>query len=94
MRLTVWIPREHTLELNYMWLPTFIGMNTELKKEIEKEIAPTVEGKDINDDLLIEVDAHIIKILLNKFPIDGLAAYLSALTYVNDDPKRDEQGSD
>ena len=93
MRLTVWIPEEGTLELNYMWLPTFIGMNTVLKKEIEEHIAPYVVDKEFSDKLQLALDSTIVDFILSKYPIEGLREYLQALRNI-DDTKRDEQSQD
>jgi len=91
MRLTVWIPEEGTLELNYMWLPTFIGMNTVLKKEIEEHIAPYVVGKEFSDKLQLSLDSVIMDFIFIKCPIPGLREYIQALRNI-DDTQRDEQG--
>jgi hypothetical protein len=84
MRFTVWIPEALTLELNYMWHPTFIGMNPILKKELEDAIMPMVQNKELTETLLDEVDRAILELLVQKFPIDGLADYLCALSRVKD----------
>lgn len=83
MHLTVHIPEERVLELNWMWLPTFIGMNTELKKELEEHIRPMVEGKDVHEGLLQLVDTEIIAFICKKFPdVAGLDHYLTILLLV------------
>lgn len=84
MHLTVHIPEQRVLELNYMWLPTFVGMNTELKKEIEGHIKPMVEGKEVCDELLDQLDAEIISFIRGKYPdVQRLDSYLEALRGVH-----------
>jgi len=90
MHLTYYLPEEGTLELTYMWLPTFIGMNEELKGEIESIIAPLVIGQVLDDELLRKIDEEIIKVIVGKYSISGLDKYLSALSGVEDGNEQEE----
>jgi hypothetical protein len=72
-----------TVELNFLWLPTVIGMNGTLKTEMEKVIKEKVLGLPMDEDGLEEVDQIVIEYLMQKFPnVKGLALYLDALKYV------------
>lgn len=64
-------------ELNYMWLPTWLGMNAERKRQVEEHICAVFVGKEATpEDLHREVIDH----LCQQFPlIDGLSAYLHAV---------------
>lgn len=71
------------LGLNYMWLPTWVGMNGSLIKEIEQHLNPILAGNPITDELLEQADGLIIDYLVKKFPhITGLFEYLDGLKYV------------
>lgn len=69
-----------TYELAYMWLPTWIGMNIEIKKEIETYIHNRFVGKEATAR-----DMHdaVVDYLCDKFPdINGLRAYLTVVEQV------------
>lgn len=71
------------LEVNYMWLPTFIGMNNQLKKEMEEAIKDKIEGKVLSEELLNEADNLVIEYLEKKFvTIEGLRDYLNGLKFI------------
>jgi len=75
---------EGVLELNYMWIPTWLGMNGLLKKELEKELADKIVGLPMDDASLDKIDDMVITTLVEKFPnITGLRNLLRALHYVH-----------
>jgi hypothetical protein len=80
------VPEPGVVELNFMWLPTFVGMNTILKKEIEAQVAPKLEGKPLTDDTLDYAHELIVDIILKKFPFPGLKDYLDAMKFVSENP--------
>ncbi len=67
-----------TVELNFMWLPTWIGMNARLKQDMEKELAEQVTGKTVE-----EANRIVLDYLCQKFPIEGLRDYLDGLKFVS-----------
>lgn len=73
-----------TLELNWMWLPTWIGMNTRLKQEIEREIAPLVEGREITDQDLDQINNEVIRLILKHCPLEGVGDYLDGLKFIQE----------
>ena len=74
---------EGRLELNYMWLPTWIGLNGALLKEIETEIGPKVKGLAATEDNLDAVNLMVLKTIISKFPtLDGLHDYLDGLKFI------------
>jgi hypothetical protein len=74
------------LGLNYMWLPTFVGMNTALIQEIEASISPLFVGKALTEELLEEAHEQVIQALVAKFPSHaGLFDYLDGVKYVRED---------
>lgn len=75
--------REGVLELNWMWLPTWVGMNAQLKKAIESELADSVKGKPMTEPVLDEINEMVIDILERKSPhVTGLREYLDGLKFI------------
>lgn len=73
------------LELNWMWLPTFIGLNNGLKKRIEEELAPLLEGKELTEDLIDAASDRVIEIVCGLHSaLPGLRDYLDAVKFVDD----------
>lgn len=70
--------REKELELNWMFLPTFMGMNVQLKRDIERSLEK-FRGRTVTDTLLDEMHEFVLGLLLAKFPLPGLEAYLRAM---------------
>ena len=69
--------------LNYMWLPTFVGMNTALVREIEEHVAPLLVGKELTDEVLDVASDAALEFLGKKFPsVSGIYEYLEGLKYV------------
>lgn len=73
------------LELSWMWLPAFCGLNNQLKKHIEDQLKPLLEGQELTDDLLDAAHERVIEIICTHFPtIAGLRDYLDAVKFVDD----------
>lgn len=73
------------LELNYMMLPTFIGMNASLKKELEEALRPHIEGQPWTETTLDQAHDLVLDFLEKKFPaLQGLRDYLDGLKYMTD----------
>jgi hypothetical protein len=71
------------LELNWMWLPTFIGMNASLKKEMETSVANQFKGRPMSDQTLAEAHKAVCDFLVAKYPsIIGLDRVLDGLKFV------------
>jgi hypothetical protein len=70
------------LELNFMWLPTFIGLNSKMKIELEKELAPELVGKPMTEEVLDFAHDKVVEFILKRFPLEGLRDYLDALKFV------------
>ncbi len=72
------------LELNYMWLPTFIGMNTALKGEIEKTLAPQLEGMPMDEATLDWAHEQVVSFLEKRFThVTGLRDLLDSLKFLD-----------
>lgn len=73
------------LELNYMWLPSWVGLNEALIREIEDLLSATIVGQDLTEETLDLAHQAVLEILVNKFPaITGLFEYLDGIKYVTD----------
>jgi hypothetical protein len=70
------------LELNYMWLPTFIGMSNRMKMELEQKLAPELVGKELTEGMLDLAHERVVDFILEKFPLPGLRDYLDAIKFV------------
>lgn len=74
-----------TISLNYMWLPTWIGMNTQLIKEVEEAVAGEIVGRELNDETLDLASAQVMHFLAGRFPnLQGLEDYLDGMKFVSD----------
>lgn len=71
------------LELNYMWLPTWIGLNNAFKEDLECELTPVLLDREIDEDLLDEASDMVLDFIEKKFPnLKGLRDYLDGLKFV------------
>ena len=74
------------IELNYMWLPTFIGMNEHLIREIEGRLGPHLKDQTLDDDLLNRAHNLVVDYVSRKFQhVAGLREYLDDIANVKDD---------
>jgi len=81
--LTVQLAKDGALELNWMWLPTFIGQNYPVMRELEKVWRSQFAGKlKLNEEGLREAHEFTLKWLCDKFKINGLGEYLRAIENV------------
>lgn len=71
------------LELNFMWLPTWIGSNAHLKQKIEKALSTKFVGRVITEQELDKINEELIDYLQELHPtILGLWEYIDGLKYV------------
>lgn len=74
----------NVVELNWMWLPTFIGMHSGFKAEMEDHFLKKFKGRNVTPAILDEIHQEIISFLLEKYPRKGLEKYLDAVKFVED----------
>jgi len=72
----------NALELNFMWLPTWIGESHAIKLDIEKQLGPKLVGKEFTDDVLDEANQMVIDMLCEKFKVPGLRHYLDGIKFI------------
>ena len=75
----------NAVELNFMWLPTFIGQNPLVLRELRTEMERTFLKQQLTDDTLWEMHYTVIAWLESKFPFEGLGRYLKAIEEVKDE---------
>lgn len=72
-----------TISVSWMWLPTFIGQNQQLLKEIDralsKEFPPPLK---VDEEKLDEIHRFVIDHICGKLKIPGLRYYLEALEFI------------
>ena len=69
--------KEGVYELNYMWLPTCIGMNVKLKQEMEKELSEKAKGKTPE-----EASELVLDWLCDHIPVAGLRDYVDGMKFI------------
>jgi hypothetical protein len=72
------------VQVNYMFLPTFIGFNAVVKTEIETKLVEKFAGQTMTPSLLEKMHRWVLAYLCERFPIPGLQAYLEAIRHVDD----------
>jgi hypothetical protein len=74
-----------TVSFNFMWAPTFIGLDNSLKKELEERIGPELVGKEVSDKVLDEAHDKIVAFIVEKYSaIEGLRDYLDAIKFIQE----------
>lgn len=72
------------VELNYMWLPTWLGQNAQFKKDLEKALRSEVEGLELNEDILNRIDRMVLQYIVeHNSHVHGLYDYLDGLKFVS-----------
>jgi hypothetical protein len=71
------------IELNWMWLPTWIGMNQQLTRELNEELSRHIVGRPLTDETLDDISEIIVNYLEDRYPhLEGLRDYLDGLKFV------------
>lgn len=68
------------LELNYMWLPTWLGMNAAFKKTCERALSEKFKGRTTED--LDDLQEEFLDFVIEKYPLPGLRDYLDGIKFV------------
>lgn len=72
------------VELNYMWLPTWLGQNAQFKLQLEGDLRTKIEGLELTEDNLDKIDTMVLNYIVEKCPhVGGLFDYLDGLKFVN-----------
>jgi hypothetical protein len=70
------------LELNFLWMPTWLGINREAKELIEGELRSKLLGLPATEETLDEINEMVLEVLTTRYPIEGLRDYLDGLKFV------------
>lgn len=71
------------VELAYMWLPQFAGMDPHLKAVIENDLAARLVGKEMTEEVLDAAHDRVIELICETHPsLPGLRDYLDAVKFV------------
>ena len=82
MRLVTQVDKG-VFEVNWTWLPAWLGLNSIVLKELSEYLKPQLEGKALTEDVLDATDALAIDYLVKRFDaIHGLKEHLSSLKQV------------
>ena len=82
MRL-IQLTEEGRVELNYMWMPTWLGLNGPVLKRIEDNLKSEVEGTEATEQGLDAIHEKVLDSLAASFPeLPGLRDYLDGLKFV------------
>jgi len=72
------------VELNYMWLPTFVGQNAAFKKKLEEDLRDQIEGLELTAVNLDNIHTLVLHYICEAFPLPGLFDYLDGLKFVQE----------
>jgi hypothetical protein len=73
------------VELNWMWLPTFLGHDAHLKKRLDDALQPLLVGKSLDDETLDVAHEKVIDIICETHKaIPSLRDYLDAVKFVTE----------
>jgi len=75
---------DKAVELNFMWLPTWLGQNAKFKQQLERDLAPQIQGMEMTEPNLDKIHDMVLDYIVEKFPIPGLFDYLDGLKFVRD----------
>jgi hypothetical protein len=70
------------VQLNWMWLPTFIGMDTNVKKELEGALSKRLVGLPLDEATLDMAHEEVLDFLDKRYPGLELRTYLDGLKFI------------
>lgn len=71
------------LELNSMWLPTWLGLNAAAAKAVMVKLNSKVAGLPATEENLDKINEMVIEVLAEEYPaVEGLRDYLDGLKFV------------
>ena len=80
--LAVTSPEPGVVEVNYMWMPSWIGLNSNLLNEMGHAVRDAVIGRTLQEAEQLGHQA-VLDFLAERYPeIQGLREYLEALRSV------------
>lgn len=71
------------VELNYMWLPTWLGQNALFKQQLESDLREQIEGLELTERNLDKIHTMVLNYIVEKNQhVEGLFDYLDGLKFV------------
>lgn len=70
------------LELNYLWLPTVVGMNANLKRAMEKDLSEQLRNVRMDEAGLDKAHELVVDYIAKKFPLVGIVDYLNGMKHL------------
>lgn len=71
------------LEINYPWLPTWMGMNTKLVERLQEKLREAVCGRPMNEQTMADAHELVRTTLCELYPaFTGLPEFLDAIRQV------------
>jgi hypothetical protein len=81
------------LELNWLWLPTWMGMNGPLREQLGKYLEPKLAGLAITEENLDYAHEEVLKFLVKEARgLEGVYDYLDGLKFVRQTTETTHQG--
>lgn len=80
--LAVILDGKGTASINWSWLPTWIGMNANLVRDLDEVIRPLLTGKPATFENLRFAHGKVIEYLEARFALPGLVDYLDGLKFL------------
>lgn len=97
MRLVQQTEQPGVVELNYTFLPLFLGGHQSLMQEIEQELGKRFAGRLLTEEVLDEMHEAVLDYLAGKYPyLEGLRDYLDGVKFVTaalPKPPKNEEAS-
>jgi hypothetical protein len=80
-------------EVAWMWLPHFLAADRNLHRHVGEGMTEAFKGEVLDPeapaDLMMKMHDHVIRLILEKYPIPGLRQYLESTVYL--DPSGQEE---
>ncbi len=81
MRFLQYDEDSQAVTLNYMWLPTWLGMNAAFKRDVEAAFRGKIEGASTAD--LDALEEELLDYIVKRHPaVPGLRDYLDGIKFV------------
>ena len=75
------------VEINFSWLPTWLGLNQPMLSQISSKMFESFVGRTIDAECIAQMNTEVIRLLCEEFSaINGLDTLLKALEHVRIEP--------
>lgn len=73
---------EGAIAVNYLWLPTWVGMNAALVRDIDAAVGEKFVGQALTDETLLAAHERVVQYVTERFKLTGLKEYLDGVRQV------------